>query len=86
MTQAYFNGGDLDSFHRSQYRNMNTAAYYDRAAPYAHYDHIRQDFRPEYSDRQHTHTMIHEPDSNGQAEQPRRRIAVAVNHSAWTPP
>ena len=78
MTQSYYSGGELGPPYRQHHRNMPTAAYYDRVAPYAYYDHVRPDLRQEYMDRQPDHAIIHEPDENAQVEQPRRRIAVAV--------
>lgn len=83
MTQSYHGGDEFDPKQRTAHRNMGSANFYDRPAPYGYYEPLGRhghDLRQEYTARMPIHASIQEPDepltAGGQA---RRRIAVAVS-------
>lgn len=82
MTHSYYNGngGDHDSYYRSNHRNMSHAVYYDRLLPYTHHEPItRYDSRSEYPGRPVMRTIIHDPEDTPPGDQrARKRISVAV--------
>ena len=81
-TQSYYGSGDFDTLYRPNHRHVHNTSYYDRASPYAYYNHPpRPDDRPEYHRRPITRAIIHEQEDNSPADHPqRKRIAVAVRH------